>query len=108
MSNVTKILEQHLYKKVYKCLIKSNIIYELKSGFRQIFFTSQSLINLTENWRQALDEEHIGCDIFGDLQKAFDTVDHELLLFKLDYYGTRGISNNWFKSYLSNRNKLIL
>ena len=42
-----------------------------------------------------------------DLQKAFDTVDHEILLSKLDYYGIRGISNIWFKSYLSNRKQFV-
>ena len=42
-----------------------------------------------------------------DLQKSFDTVDHEILLFKLDYYGIRGISNNWFKSYLSNHKQFV-
>ena len=42
-----------------------------------------------------------------DLQKAFYTVDHEILLYKLDYYGILGISNNWFKSYLSNRKQFV-
>ena len=42
-----------------------------------------------------------------DLQKAFDTVDHEILLSKLDYYGIQGISNNWFKSYLSNHKQFV-
>ena len=42
-----------------------------------------------------------------DLQKAFDTVDHEVLLSNLDYYGVRGISNNWFKSYYSNCKQFV-
>ena len=72
----------------------------MQFGFRQKFSASHVLINLTENMRQALDEGYIGCGIFVDLQKAFDTMDHEILLSKLDYYDIRGISNNWFKSCL--------
>ena len=64
-------------------------------------------MNLTENVRQALDKGYIGCGIFVDLQKAFDTLDHEVLLSKLDYYGIRVKSNNWFKSYLSNRKQFV-
>ena len=86
-----KILEKHIYKRVYDFLTENNIIYDLQFGFRQKFSTFHALINLTENIRQALDEGYIECGIFVDLQKAFDTVDHEILLSKLDFYGICGI-----------------
>ena len=88
LSNIEKILEKLMYKQVYNFLNENNIIYNLQFGFRQRFSASHALINLTENIRQAFDEEYIGCGIFVDLQKAFDTVDHEILLSKLDYCGT--------------------
>ena len=103
LSNVQKTLEKLMYKRVYNFLAENNVVYDLQFSFRKKCSTSHALISLTENIRQALDEEYIGCGIFVDLQKAFDTVDHEILLSKLDYCGIRGISNNWFKSYLSNR-----
>ena len=79
----------------------------MQFSFRQKFSASHALINLTGNIRQALDEGYIGCGIFVDLPKAFDTVDHEILLFKFDYDGIGGISNIWFKSYLSNRKQFV-
>ena len=55
----------------------------------------------------ALDEGIIGCGVFVDLQKVFDTVDHQILLAKLNHYGICGVSNDWFKSYLSNPNQYV-
>ena len=92
---------------MYNFLSENNIIYGLQFGFRQKFSTSHASINFTENIRQTLDAGYIRCSIFVDLQKAFDTVDHEILLSKLYYYGIWGISNNWFKSYLSNRKQFV-
>ena len=55
--------------------------------------------------RKDLDDGNIGCVVFEDLQKVFDTVDHQILLAKLNHYGIHGISNECFKSYLSNSNQ---
>ena len=59
------------------------------------------------NLRKDIRDENIGCGVFVDLPKAFDTVEHHTLLAKLSHYGIRGASNNWFKCYLSNRNQYV-
>ena len=106
LSNIEKILEKLMYKRLYTFLNK-NIIYNLQFGFRQQYSTSHPLINITENVRKAIDDGNVGCGIFLDLQKAFDTVDHQMLLAKLNHYGIHAVSNDWFKSYLSNCNQYV-
>ena len=108
LSNVEKMPEKLMYKRLYTFLNSSNIIYNLQFGFRQQFPTSHASINIAENIRKALDCGNIGYGVFVDLQKAFDTVDHQMLLGKLNHYGIWRVSNDWFKSYLSNLNQYLL
>ena len=96
-----------MYKRLYTFLNNNNIIFNLHFGFRQQYSTSHALINITEIIRKTLDDGNIGCGAFVDIQKAFDTVDHQILLAKLSHYGIRGVLNGWFKSYLSNRSQYV-
>ena len=60
---------------------------------------------IQKNIRKVLDDGNVGRGVFVNLQKAFDTVDHQILLAKLNHYGIRRVSNDWFKSCLSYRNQ---
>ena len=105
LSNIEKILERLMYNRICKFFSDNNLIYSLQFGFRQKYSTVHTLISLTENIRKNLDEGNIGCGIFVDF--TFDTVEHDILLSKLEHYGIRGLANEWFKSYLSNRNQYV-
>ena len=65
------------------------------------------MIDITENIKKALDNKKFACGIYVDLQKAFDRVDHEILVKKLAQYGIRGVVNNWFTSYFSKRHQFV-
>ena len=107
LSNISKLLEKLMYSRLYSFMTIFTCLAELQFGFRANHSTSHALISITEKIREALDNGHLACGIFIDLQKAFDTVDHGILLSKLEYYGARGIVKNWFSSYLHNRNQYV-
>ena len=84
-----------------------SILYPNQFGFRSGYSISHSLISITERNKNTLDKRNYGCGVFIDLKKAFDTVNHEILLNKLEHYGIRDISLSWFKSYLRNRKQFV-
>ena len=107
LSNVNKIFEKIMHKRLYSFLEDQGCIYENQFGFRKKHSTTHALLDLTEDIRNAIDNNKFSCGVFIDLQKAFDTVDHNILLKKLEHYGIRGTANNWFRSYLSNRKQFV-
>ena len=82
-------------------------MYEYQFGFREGHSTTQALVEITDRLKKAIDEKMLTCGIFIDLTKAFDTVDHAILLDKMYNYGIRGNVHNLFKSYLSNRQQYV-
>ena len=104
---ILKRLLKNSYKRPSNFLDINNLIYSLQFGFRQKYSTTHALINLTESIRQTRDEGSFGYGIFVRLLKAFDTVDHKILLYKLEYYEIRGVCNDLFKSYLSDRKQFV-
>ena len=88
-------------------LEKNKVIYTFQFGFRQKHSVTPALIHLTELIRKELDDGNCSCGIFVDFQKTLNTVDHDLLLKKLEHYGIRGLPNKWLASCLSNRNQFV-
>ena len=68
---------------------------------------SFSIIEITEKIKESIDKNKFGCGIFIDLRKTFDTVNHNILIRKLEHYGIRGSILNWFKSYLNDRQQYV-
>ena len=107
LSLLNKVFEKILHKRLYKYLTKFKLLYEYQFGFREGHSTTQALIEITDRIKSAIDKKDLTCGIFIDLTKAFDTVDHNILLKKMFHYGIRGNVYNLFQSYLSNRQQYV-
>ena len=107
LSVFSKIYEKSIYVRIYSYLEKYKMIYSKQFGFRGNHSVNHAIISFTEHIRSLLDKGEFVCGIFVDLEKAFDTVHHDILCEKLKSYGLRGNINKLIKSYLSNRKQFV-
>ena len=107
LSNLNKIIEKLMFKRLYAFLEQYKCIYSLQFGFRENHSTNHAIISIIQKIQDAIKDGKFAIGVFIDLQKAFDTVNHSILLEKLNHYGISGISNTWFKSYLTDRQQFV-
>ena len=101
---ITKIFEKLISNRINDYLEKYHLISDKQFGFRQNSSTSHAISNIYEKLTQNFDKGMYSCCIFLDLTKAFDTVNHDVSLYKMkNFYGFRGLAFKLMQSYLSNR-----
>ncbi|CAB3998988.1 Hypothetical predicted protein, partial [Paramuricea clavata] len=86
---------------------KNNILFPYQFGLRKGYSTEQAILEITDNIKTAIDKKQLTCGIFLDFSKAFDTVNHKILLSKLNKYGFRGVPHLWFTDYFTNRKQYV-
>ena len=103
-SNIDKFFEKLMHSRLFEFLEGKEILYCRQLGFGKDLSTNHSILTLPESIQKALDDGKFACVIFIDLEKAIDT---DILLEKLNHYGIRGITNDWFRSYVSDRTHFV-
>ena len=84
----------------------NSVIYDLQLCLKKKYSASHALINLTDKVREQLYSRHFACGIFADLQKVFDTVDHDIIIQKLNHYGIRGAAVGFIYIFRIDHNML--
>jgi len=96
-----------MYNRLINFIQKKNILYDKQFGFRAHYSTDHAILSTIDKIQLAVEERSYSCGIFLDFSEAFDTVNHNILVKKLEQYGIRGIAKEWFASYLSNRQQFV-
>jgi len=103
----SKVIEKVVHKQLHSYFTDLNLYYPAQYGFRKGHSTEYALVELIDKLSNSMDKGETPLTIFLDLSKAFDTLDHSILLNKLKYYGITGTSYNFFENYLSNRLQFV-
>ena len=108
LPSFSKIFEKVVFNRLLLYLDSKNILSKNQYGFRKHHSTYMSLIDMYDRISGAVDKNEFSIGIFIDLSKAFDTLDHNILLRKLEHYGIHGVALDWFRSYLCNRKQCVI
>lgn len=104
---ISKVYEKVVYNRLTSYIDKNNILNQNQYGFRSNRSTSMAILDFVEKVSTSLDNGFTTTGIFLDLSKAFDTINHEILLKKLNFYGIRGKPLKWIENYLQDRKQFV-
>ena len=107
LPSLSKVFEKTVFLQLYEYLDKNKLLYKSQYGFRSLHSTEMASLEIIDIILKDLDKGKIPIGIFLDLSKAFDTLDHKILLNKLKYYGVKDTELLWFHSYLTNRFQFV-
>ena len=107
LSAFSKILEKLVHIRILSFLNQNNILSQIRFGFRPTFSIQLACSYLSSKIADLFNDKNLVLAIFLDLTKAFDTLDHDILLTKLNNYGFRSVVNDWFHSYLNDRQQKV-
>ena len=96
-----------MHRRVVNFLEENNALYDMQYGFRSGRSCEHALLAANNEILSALGKKQIALLLLIDFSKAFDMVDHDIMIDKLEHYGIRGTANKWFKSYLSDRKQFV-
>ena len=103
----SKLIERHVYSSLYKYFVNNDLFCNNQSGFRKNYSCHTCLTNIVERWLSDMNKGHIVASVELDFSKAFDVLDHNILLQKLECYGCDNLSLDWFGSYLGQRSQSV-
>ena len=108
LSTLSKLLERHVHIAFYDFLKHFNLLHIAQSGFRNLFSCESALLNIVNKWTKAIDDDYMNGVILLDLRKAFDLIDHDILISKLRIYKCSERTIQWFSSYLKGRTQCTI
>ena len=107
LPSVSKVFERIMHEQIYEHFKKLNLFFRSQYGFRSNHSTEYAALEIVDRIITEMDKNNVPINIYMDLSKAFDTLDHQILLFKLRYYGFANNSFKLLESYLSNRTQYV-